>query len=321
MKHHLPLIFDSDRLPPKQRLPFVREEFGRKVLQVDLQTDSDGPFHCRLWADWFGDTRIAAIETSTLTNSRDRRIVSNHDDGIGFVIPLRGRYMAGHNGISRPLLPGQVMAMSNSQPGAVTCVERGAFLTVVTSRQNLLPLLNKANFKFGELLDYHGQGLTMLHAYLRFMAHVSPGMAGAGREFIGRQIAELLAFGLGNSRDTSQEGGGDGLMVARMASIHSEIDDHFSEPSFNVAQCAAKLGLSVRYIQALCERNDTNFTAELKRRRLSKAQRILSDPANNDIAITDIALDCGFGDISHFNRTFRSAFGDSPSGVRNSGKI
>ena len=321
MKHHLPLIFDSGCLPPKDRLPFAREEFGRKVLQVELQSDSDGPFRFRLWADWFGDTRVAVIETTTLSNIRDRKTIANHDDGIGFVIPLRGRYMAGHNGISWPVLPGQVMAMSNGQPGAVSCVDRGAFLTVVTSRQNLLPLLDKADLKFGELLDYRGGGLSLLLAYLRFMGHTSPGLVGAGRELIGRHLTELLTFGLENSKDASEEGGADRLMDARMAAIYSEIDEHFTESSFSIEQCAAKLGLSVRYIQSLCERNDTSFTAEIKRRRLSKAQRMLSDPTNNHMAITDIALDCGFNDISHFNRTFRSVIGDSPSGVRNSGKI
>jgi AraC-like DNA-binding protein len=32
--------------------------------------------------------------------------------------------------------------------------------------------------------------------------------------------------------------------------------------------------------------------------------------------ILDVALDCGFGDISNFNRAFREEFGTSPRGYR-----
>jgi hypothetical protein len=33
--------------------------------------------------------------------------------------------------------------------------------------------------------------------------------------------------------------------------------------------------------------------------------------------IVDIAYDCGFGDVSHFNRRFRRRFGAAPSKFRN----
>jgi AraC family transcriptional regulator len=33
--------------------------------------------------------------------------------------------------------------------------------------------------------------------------------------------------------------------------------------------------------------------------------------------ILDIALDCGFGDVSNFNRAFRAKFGINPARFRN----
>ncbi|HXT69496.1 MAG TPA: AraC family transcriptional regulator [Vicinamibacterales bacterium] len=46
----------------------------------------------------------------------------------------------------------------------------------------------------------------------------------------------------------------------------------------------------------------------LVRSRLRRAARLLTD----DAAVTDVALDCGFGDLSNFVRTFRRAAGVSP---------
>jgi AraC-like DNA-binding protein len=42
---------------------------------------------------------------------------------------------------------------------------------------------------------------------------------------------------------------------------------------------------------------------------------LLTAHCGND-RICDIALRAGFSDISHFNRLFRSRFGDTPKGVR-----
>jgi AraC family transcriptional regulator len=49
------------------------------------------------------------------------------------------------------------------------------------------------------------------------------------------------------------------------------------------------------------------------RARLRKAAMCL---ATNDQRVLDIALDCGFGDLSNFNRTFRAEFGVTPRAYR-----
>lgn len=55
----------------------------------------------------------------------------------------------------------------------------------------------------------------------------------------------------------------------------------------------------------------------LVRSRLRHAARLLSD---EDIAITDIAYDVGFGDLSNFVRTFHRAAGLSPGAFRDAAR-
>ncbi len=43
-----PLTFDSERLPEADRSDFIREEFGRKVLRVEMEMPRDKPSHLRL---------------------------------------------------------------------------------------------------------------------------------------------------------------------------------------------------------------------------------------------------------------------------------
>ena len=55
----------------------------------------------------------------------------------------------------------------------------------------------------------------------------------------------------------------------------------------------------------------------LVRSRLRHAARLLADDSR---AVTDIAFDVGFGDLSNFVRTFHRAAGVSPRGFRNAAK-
>jgi AraC-like DNA-binding protein len=87
------------------------------------------------------------------------------------------------------------------------------------------------------------------------------------------------------------------------------------QPGIDPARVAAQLGMSVRYLHRLLEPTGRTFSEHLLERRLGYALAKLRDP-NCCVRIADIARDCGFSDISHFNRSFRRAFGDTPYGVR-----
>ena len=50
--------------------------------------------------------------------------------------------------------------------------------------------------------------------------------------------------------------------------------------------------------------------------RLARAHRMLTDPRHVGRPVSAIAFDVGFGDLSHFNRTFRRRYGATPSDVR-----
>jgi AraC-like DNA-binding protein len=55
---------------------------------------------------------------------------------------------------------------------------------------------------------------------------------------------------------------------------------------------------------------------DLREERLRRAWRLLSDPQSPDRKIATIAYDCGFNDLSHFNRAFRRRFGETPTAAR-----
>jgi AraC-like DNA-binding protein len=75
-------------------------------------------------------------------------------------------------------------------------------------------------------------------------------------------------------------------------------------------------GLSVRQAQRLFAQSGVTFTEFVLEQRLSLAHRMLIGPQNRYRKISDIAYNIGFGDLSYFNRAFRSRFGITPSEMR-----
>jgi transcriptional regulator GlxA family with amidase domain len=66
----------------------------------------------------------------------------------------------------------------------------------------------------------------------------------------------------------------------------------------------------------LLKTSGTSFTAYVTELRLNHAFGLLAAQGKSDLRICDVALQAGFSDIAHFNRLFRSRFGDTPKGVR-----
>jgi AraC-like DNA-binding protein len=96
------------------------------------------------------------------------------------------------------------------------------------------------------------------------------------------------------------------------------ITEHSHRRSLSVGSVAAHLNVTPRYVQRMFEADGTTFSEFLLRRRLVRAHRLLCEPGSTHRAISSIAYDVGFGDLSYFNRRFLRLYGLTPRDVRGS---
>lgn len=103
--------------------------------------------------------------------------------------------------------------------------------------------------------------------------------------------------------------------VARVTAVVRRIERDFAA-ELNLAELAREARLSpyhfLRTFQSLTGVTPHQF---ILRRRLREAALGLASGREN---ILNIALDCGFGDVSNFNHAFRAEFGVSPRDFRHS---
>jgi AraC-like DNA-binding protein len=93
------------------------------------------------------------------------------------------------------------------------------------------------------------------------------------------------------------------------------VDHQLFDPEFRSSAIAEELGLSTRYLQQVFAEVGTTPARFLLARRLDAVAARLRH-ADKPCRITDIALECGFSDLSYFSRAFRRRFGVSARGYR-----
>lgn len=93
------------------------------------------------------------------------------------------------------------------------------------------------------------------------------------------------------------------------------ITDHLGD-SLDLRTIADANGMSTRLVQLLFQERGTSATEWIRLRRVESARRALADPALAEQSVSQIATDHGFADHAHFTRTFRAAFGETPTSWR-----
>jgi AraC-like DNA-binding protein len=103
------------------------------------------------------------------------------------------------------------------------------------------------------------------------------------------------------------------LLLERLDAL---VARHLDDPDLDAAMLGRALGVSARHVQALFASQGTTLGTHLLEQRLQCAARRLRETGGPGETISAIALESGFGDLSHFCRAFRRRFGCSAGAWR-----
>ena len=129
-------------------------------------------------------------------------------------------------------------------------------------------------------------------------------------------IVQLSRLASGDRGDETPAAGANGIPQVRLYGVKTIIRRHLRQPGYAVSDCAAEAGISPRYVHKLFRSEDDTFSGFLWRERLMLAAQELRRPENALSTIADIALACGYADISHFHRQFQQRYGMAPGNWR-----
>lgn len=92
------------------------------------------------------------------------------------------------------------------------------------------------------------------------------------------------------------------------------IFEHLGQQNLNAQTIATHLGISLRHLHRLFEKEQQSLHKFIQINRIEKIQYELKE--NKSLSITEIALKWGFGDSAHFSKLFRKITGISPRAYR-----
>jgi AraC-like DNA-binding protein len=299
---------------PRDPVREWREQFARRYLNLDFTPLSGAPFRAVV-EPIFDDLRIARVSLSPGLTFRDAELVKDGDDALSLVILESGRLQVAQLGRDLRLSRGEATLVNLAALGTVGSHRPFTHIPVPIPRAELAARIAHPEDAVMRRAPQHAEALRLLRCYLGALARKRLGAAVEMREIMRRHIIDLVALTV-TPHGSIGESGASGVVAARLATALEHVAARFQEPDLSLAAVARDQGISPRYLQRLFEMSGTSFTAHVNELRLQRAFALLAKPDRCGSLISDIALQVGFSDISHFNRLFRTRFGETPSATR-----
>jgi len=307
--------FVSAALPERDRIAVFREFLGRKLMRVEIEPLADHPFDADVTVRKWPGLDFISARRSPLRVGRTKALLSDGDDRLVFQIDDFPSFVS-HAGGDVPLAVGDAILTSNSDAVNRTFPSPGALASLFLTRGALGPLLRAGESGIGRAIPANTPVLRLIRSVLTTLNEDAVSTTTELQTLTVNYVYDLVAVAIGATRDAAEQVRGRGVAAAQLKLIKAHLEENLWRDDISPEVLASRFSMSARSIQRLFERDGSTFTEFLRERRLHRAHRMLSSRRFDAMTVTDIALACGFGDLSHFNRYFRARFGMTPREVR-----
>ncbi len=294
-----------------------RDLVGRRLLNLDFRPLSDEPFRASIDPVINEpDLRVTRSRMTPGVTFRDQELVKDGTDAFALVMSRGSALAVTHQDREMSIEPGEATLLRVSEPGTLGSAKTFSFTSVLISAHELRSCGLDLDRLIARRWSRSSSALRLLKSYLgslqKSAAALSPEVRGAAR----RHILELAKLAAAEQLSADIDADPAAIRATRLAAALDDIAARIHDPSLTVASIAQAQGISPRYLQRILEQGGVRFTEHLNELRLMRSYEFLADPQRASRRISDIALEAGFSDVSHFNRLFRARFGETPRAVR-----
>lgn len=316
-------VFSSDDLPDelgeKERFGLWRDIHNSNIASIDYSVAEDRTFHARIEGAVIGPVIVGDISGSINGAARDLRNIGKDPGSENFNLIINNGVtdMWGiQSGREFLLAPGAGVLIMGFEPTSMRGYSENRWTTIVMPNPLLLGQHADVEDRAARTIHPSSQPLQLLNRYAHMAANQVPPKSPELVAHMSGVILDLAGLSLKAELTAQDRVESRGLREARLAGILQFIQANFRDPGISARQVALRLGLSSRYVHDLLQASGESFGERVLELRLQLSLSILTSPQNQIRSISDIAFNCGFNDISYFNRAFRRRFGCSPKQSR-----
>ena len=309
----------TDMLPPglneRQRFMFFAELFEHFSNTGELDPAEDVPFRAAMNSIHIGTTMLGRCDGTFTTIRREKRqVLATNDDRYCLArnTGVRESRLT-HRGREFVMRPGSMVLLKLDEPFfSADGTNEKRFTNVHLPMATLKAMVRDVDDLVGRELE-PGGALSLAMDYSDLLLK-HPGAVDEAGFAVAAHLMDLAALGLGARGDVAAHAQRGGMRAVRLKAVLMILERRFTEPDFSAARLGAAAGLSERYVNELLYEAGASFTMRLLELRLRRAAELLALPGER--RISDAAFECGFNDLSYFNRCFRRRFGLTPSAAR-----
>ena len=313
------VMYSIDRLPAKDRVASFREELA-PLLSLDVEILDDEAPRYSIGSLGAGPVTLSKIQMSPSAFLRTRRHLGDCCDDFWFCPITAGWQGVVHNGHTTRLDQGDSCLMNIGQAGDGFFPEGGSVIAIRVDGAALRALVRHPEEMAGVHIRRSHPGMALLMGYVRSIYETADKLTPELRHRSGLHVVDIIASIVGATRDGAAQAEAGGIRSARLRQVLDWIATKACHSDFSVETVAEELAVTSRTVQLMLEETGSTFSEHVAEQRLRCAWRLLADP-KSDRKIAEIAFEVGFNDLSHFYRTFRRRFGDTPAAVRASGNV
>ena len=307
--------FSTDGVAERDRIAVWREYYGQVMMRVDLEPPPDMTFEARNRCLSLPGLQLMESSSSPVRVSRGGRYLADGNDDVVLAIARSGSIVINSGGREQSLSAGEAAVLSGGEAASYHRISTGRSLTLRVPRVLFESTVVSVEDALMRPVPGNCGALKLMEDYANWLLHVGD----VDQQLLNlsvRHIQDLLALAIGPAADFAETARARGLRAARLKLAKSWIAANSHRQDLSVATLATHLNVTPRYVQRLFEADGTTFSEFLLLQRLARAHRLLCEPSASTAAISTIAYDVGFGDLSYFNRRFRRHYGVTPREVR-----
>ncbi|MCP3473103.1 AraC family transcriptional regulator [Bradyrhizobium sp. CCGUVB1N3] len=309
------LRFSTDAFADNDKIEAWREVFGRSVVKMEMDPARGEPFRSEAQIHALPGVTMASISSSANRVMRTPNLVADGSDDFVFAMMTEGEATINQRGREVVFRKGEAVLWSNASVGSCDYGMPIDFVALVVPRA-VIPVAD-VDDALMRLLPADLAPMRLLRNYLALLqkGHLEASTTDL-RVACATHLQDLIGLAVGVTREAVDIANGRGVRAARLKALKADITSNIMGHDLSAEALALRHGISPAYIRKLFDNDGTSLSHFVLMQRLSRAYRMLVDPTFANRQISVIAFECGFGDLSYFNRSFRRYYGATPSDIR-----
>ena len=302
--------WQSTSLPPTRQLPGFQEVLDRTHFHWDLKSDRNDRYIAEVRRRAVNDYMLTQIVADPVTGFRSMDdIKKNSDAYFCLLFFTEGECLLEQGANETVISNGKIAIWDSTRPAKFQNTSRLNQFSILIPRDNAKMMIPGIEDMCGLSVDgTKGLG-SILHSHLMQIHHAIELVEPEDRPAVLRATVELVAAAF---KPDSANRSSTAFRQAVLNRVQEYIVANLFEPDLSPASIAAAFKFSPRYLHRLFEESDQSAGSWIRKRRLHAAKADLCEPAKSKLSVTQIAMQRGFADASHFSHAFRKEFGQSP---------